>query len=253
MAVDLRGDLLSLLPIAFWGIPHRIGRGTRGGGFATTLLVPPVSAGRDHEVDRTLDVAGIIGAKSEDRSITLKVPQEAIDKAENIFAEFKINADKTILLMPGAQWQWRGWPIESFASLGDMLVEDGFDVAITGTKSEKSLIKSIQSAAKSTLIDFSGVFDLKSLAATLTLCKGFVAVESGPASIAGAVGTKGIVLFGPGIPEHFGPVSDQNRVIHKPCSLHPCYQRGDCIKQEDWCMGKISPKEVHETLTEILI
>jgi ADP-heptose:LPS heptosyltransferase len=247
LALDLRGDLLSIVPMSLWKIPRRVARATRGGGFALTDVVPPVSAGREHEVERTLDVVRPLGVVPSDRLPHLIVPADARERARQVFAELGSPLDETILILPGAQWQWRIWPLANFAALARTLLGRGKKVAVVGAGSDGPMLDEIVRLAPGTL-RIAGKLDLKALAAALAGCRAFVASDSGPAAIASGVQARGVVLFGPGVPSQFGPRAPGIKLVHEPCDDGPCYQRGDCQKQERWCMARIEVPRVAAAL-----
>jgi len=249
IAIDLRGDLLTLLPMLFWGIPRRVGRATRGGGFALTQTVPPVGFGRQHEVDRTLDVAAAVGAAIDDRTATLDVSGALQKAAKQIYQDNKLNPARTIILAPGAQWRWKQWP--HFAELVKQLLDEKKQVAIVGAAGDASLAREIIEAVPG-VVDLTGQTDLQQLTALFSLCQGFVAVDSGPAHLAAASGAAGVALFGSSEPERFAPISDKVRVLHRTCPFFPCYQRGDCRIPEQWCMERIEADAVYQALVDVL-
>ena len=251
LALDLRGDLLSIVPMSLWNIPRRFARVTRGGAFAVTDIVPPAARGRGHEVERTIDVVAELGAVSSEDVPRLAVPAAAIERARGVFAEHGQRLDDAILLLPGAQWEWRRWPTENFAALARALMARGHRVAAVGAKGDLPFLAPLVEAAPGAVL-LAGKLDLKGVAGALVVCRGFVASESGPAAIASGVGARGVVLFGPGIPEQFGPRGEHIRIVREPCGDRPCYQRGDCQRLPNWCMARIEVDRVVATLGELL-
>jgi len=252
LAVDLRGDLLTLLPMVFWKIPERVGRATRGGGFALTRVVPPARPGGEHEVDRTLAVVAALGAGTDDRAIELNVPGDALLGARAFLERQGLDPEKSFVFGPGAQWPWKLWPRRNFAELGRTLVADGYRVVVVGAGREAMMIEEIVRAGGPGMVGCAGALDLRELAGLFLLCRGYVAVDSGLGHIAAAAGAPGVMLFGPGPPAQFAPVSEKVRVLRKPCPLHPCHQRGPCRRPDHWCMRRIAPGEVYEALRSVI-
>ena len=252
LAIDLRGDLLTILPMLFWKIPRRMARATRGGAFALTDIIPPAAKDRRHEVDRTLDVVAFLGAETMDRNVGIEPPGDAITRVRVVFEDYGLDPAKTILLSPGTQWRWRMWPIERFSELIIKLDALSFSIAVIGGREDVSLAERIVHTGKLPGINLAGKFSLVELLAAFKLSRGFVSTESGPVHLAAAAGACGVVLFGPGEQECFGPLTDRIGVLHHPCPLHPCYQRGECLRPEEWCMNSISVDEVIMTLKEKL-
>ncbi len=253
LAVDLRGDLLSLLPLAFWSIPRRVGRIARGGDFAVTQAVEGGDDRYAHEVDRTNRVAAAVGAPAGSRQPRLSVSAEATAVACAILAEHDLDPAQTVLLCPFAQWEWKHWPYEHYRQLVPRLRERGFHVAVTGSAGNAGAAESLSRAVGGVLVNLAGKADLKGLTGLFSLCRAFVAVDSGPAHVAAATGAPGIVLFGPSDPARFGPISDRVQLLQRTdCPLFPCYQRGQCQNQQNWCMNKITISAVLDVLVPIL-
>lgn len=253
LAVDLRGDLLSLLPLAFWNIPRRVGRIARGGGFAVTRAVEGSDDRNAHEVDRTNRVAAAVGAPATGRQPRLSVSGEAIALANAILAEHALDPAHTVLLCPFAQWAWKQWPEEHYRRLVPWLRERGYRVAATGSAADAGAAEALSREVGGHLVNLAGKADLKGLAGLFFLCRAFIAVDSGPAHVAAATGAPGIVLFGSSDPARFGPISNRVQLLQKTdCPLFPCYQRGECQNQQNWCMEKINVAEVQNALSPIL-
>ncbi|MDP8224452.1 MAG: glycosyltransferase family 9 protein [Candidatus Lernaella stagnicola] len=249
LAIDLRSDILTLLPMAWWAIPVRVGRATRGGGFTLTHEVPPVDPARSHEVRRTLDVVARLDAEAQDERLALSPGDEAVRKATQVLREAGLSRKRTVLLAPGAQWRWKWWP--GFGDLAHRLHEAGWQTAVIGAPGDEHFHAAITERDPAT-ISLIGRFNLRELTAAFALTRGFVAVDSGPAHLAAGVDAAGVMLFGSGQPEQFAPLSEKIRIIHRPCAMNPCYQRGECVNPDQWCMVKISASEVFAALTEVL-
>jgi ADP-heptose:LPS heptosyltransferase len=251
LAIDLRSDLLSLLPLLSWKIPRRIGRATRGGGFALTHVMP-CAPKETHEIERTLSVV-----PGENQSHYRQLPflsssRKAQSRCRQVLHEHDLDPERTVLFSPGAQWKWRRWPEEHYITLASLLDQTGIQVAIVGSRSDQETARHICHGITGKSADLTGQLSLVELAAVFNASAGFVSSESGPALIASAVEARGLVLFGPGSPQDFGPFCPTIGYIHHPCQTGPCYQRGTCQNPNNWCMGSITPQEVFEALKKKL-
>jgi ADP-heptose:LPS heptosyltransferase len=164
LAVDLRGDLLTLLPMAFWGIPERVARATRGGRFALTRVVPPAPAGHEHETQRTLDVAAAVGASSPDCDVRVKVPPEAVKTAQCLLESTGLRPEKTVLFSPGAQSPIKRWPDANFGALARTLRADGLQAAVVGSSGDAGMAQEIVRTGEG-VVDLTGKTNLKELTA----------------------------------------------------------------------------------------
>lgn len=122
----------------------------------------------------------------------------------------------------------RRWPEENFAALCDYFSSRGFAVYLVGSVAEKKINSRI--AAMSTYnkedrkpVDLSGLLSLHELAWLFSRASLVVANDSGPMHIAAAMGVPTIGLFGPNLPERFGPYGKKCVGIRKdtrpPCIL----------------------------------
>ncbi len=101
----------------------------------------------------------------------------------------------------------RRWPEENFASLCDYFSSRGWNVYLVGSADEKSINSDILKLCKNKdkVIDTSGSLSLGQLAYLFSRMKLVIANDSGPMHIAAAMSTPTIGLFGPNLPERFGP------------------------------------------------
>lgn len=250
LKVDLRGDLLTILPMFFWGPGKLVARATRGGGPLLDRVIPPAAANRRHESEKTLDLIGsILGKTIAGFPGDLQIPETSLQSTREMFSNYNLNPEKTILFAPGAQWKWRQWPTEHFQALAEKLIGRGMQVAISGSKAQRASLQAICPKPYSAdVVNLCGRLSLTEFAAACGLCKAIVAVDSGPAHIARAMNARGVVLFGPADVERFGPHNSRLQMIRKECPLNPCQQINDCQRQEDWCMKRISVDEVFAAL-----
>ncbi len=101
----------------------------------------------------------------------------------------------------------RRWPEENFASLCDYFSSKGWTTYLVGSAGEKRINSDILKLCKTKdkVIDTSGSLSLGQLAHLFSRMKLVIANDSGPMHIAAAMGTPTIGLFGPNLPERFGP------------------------------------------------
>lgn len=157
--------------------------------------------------------------------------------------------DILVILNPGGNWRCKRWPEESFARLGDRIVERyKARIVISGAKKDEDIGRRIYSLMRYKPILAVGKTTLKQLAALCKRAKIVIANDSGPMHIAVAVGSQTIALFGPTSEKITGPYNERKnwKVIRAEidCPL-PCYNL-NC--PENRCMQAIS---VDKVLSEI--
>ena len=190
------------LPICAWTKAPVIA-GTRGINKGLDhLLTHPVEQKNEHEITRRLRICKRIGINMpKDQTLEWHISDRERLKALQILSEFD---NPIVALHPGAKDQFKQWPAEHFVKLGNMLVEAGLDVAITGNFGEAHLAEPIAKQiplAKS----IAGKHSLRVFSAFLKYVDLVITNDTGPMHIAFAHRTPTIALFGPTDPNKCGP------------------------------------------------
>ena len=92
---------------------------------------------------------------------------------------------------------------------------------------------------------------VRQLASLLERCDLLISTDSGPAHVAGAVGTPTVVTYGPCPPEVTAPFGGESVAIRPKVSCAPCF-RTDCRMGRCACAEEIDPDEVFERATPFL-
>lgn len=224
-----------------------------------------------HCAQTFLDMVNSLGARAElKRLCSLHYSSKDRKIVDSLLKRFGLEkGEKIVGIAPGAaeSAKCRMWPFSRFAEVSNHLLEGGnTKIVFTGTKAEKELIQSIiaQVDRKEGIIDLSGKLSLPQLFYFLEKCAVFLGNDSGPMHIAAAQGTRTIGLFGPNLPERFGPFGKGNIGIYKgrSCEFSPCInvhlgEVPDCLypkRSKDYqkCMKNISVSVVVEEVTQAL-
>jgi ADP-heptose:LPS heptosyltransferase len=171
------------------------------------------------------------------------------------------NGKKVVLLFPGganntiSEQYLRRWPIEYYAELANLLLNNGYHVIVSGAKSDEWINKYFSNNVKNLV----GKTDLES---TITLIKDvdcIVTHDSGPLHMSLLLTkTKTISIFGPvldiaRIPKnlkHSMVLSDYNRLPE--CS--PCYSgKGFVECTDNKCMKVYKAQEVKLLIDKIIL
>lgn len=246
LGIDLRGDILSIIPLFLSGIPFRFGRDRWGGGF---LLTHPVSTDRSkdvHEKDKTLALLDALEIPVTDRELELSAPEVEEAFVEQFLRKCQIPQDgRIVAIAPAALYSWKAWPPEKFAQL---ITQLGKEIScwffFIGGPGDREILDGIANQSEARTMNCSDLMNLCQTAALLQRSALFIGNDSGLSHIAAAMKTPLIQLFGPGEPEKFGHTGPGRIVIQRAdCSYHPCQQR-DCITPREWCMNKIAVGDV---------
>ncbi len=147
-----------------------------------------------HEVERSLDLASAAGfplpAGDDGR---LAVCRDVEARPPGL-------PENYVVVHPGASVPARAWAPERHASLTAALVNDGWDVLVTGGPSETGLTARVCGAPRDGVIDLGGRTSLAALAEVLAGARAAVVGNTGPAHLAAAVGCPVAWLHAPTLP-----------------------------------------------------
>jgi len=143
------------------------------------------------------------------------------------------------------------WPADRFASLGKMLVEKmKMRVMIFGGPSDRGPADRLARAIGAGVINLAGKSELDELGGLISLCRGFVANDSGPLHLAAAIGIPVIGLFGSSNPAATAPRGENVRTIFKNIPCSPCLK---AVCPSDFqCMISITPEDVYSQLEQMM-
>jgi len=265
-AVVRYSSLLSYLS----GACRRVGfhRFNQEGGYAGDLVTHKVlHNGHIHAAHTFLDLVHALDAPPDQvprvkRSRTrdcLDVPKISTDAnaAAAIWRKLRaIHPDigparKLVVINPNAsdQFPMRRWPRESFTELARQLLEDPeVFLLITGVAGEKPDAQYMcERLGSSRALDLTGQTTITELLHLFNLSHVMVTNDSGPAHFAALTRIHEIVLFGPEIPERYGPLSATADVIHTGYSCSPCIgplnqRRSPC--NDNVCLKSITVEEI---------
>jgi heptosyltransferase-2 len=259
-SILLKNSFSSALTVFLAGIPRRIGyaRDLRSL-LLTDTLVPEKQDGRFKPisaVDYYLDIAHFIGAKIENRKLTLSLRQEDRDELYKTFPQLQSLTAPLVILVPGGAFgPSKLWAVERFAAVANELFTcygATVVISVAPTPQEKQIAARIQAASRYPLLSLSDR-PLKpgQLKALFEKAEVVITNDTGPRHIAAALGRKVITLFGPNNPAwtQTGYADEIQIVGQSACA--PC-DKPKCIKEEHYCMNSISIELVLEQVKNIL-
>ncbi|MEW6456976.1 MAG: glycosyltransferase family 9 protein [Acidobacteriota bacterium] len=170
-------------------------------------------------------------------------------RIEKILNDNYLKNYKRVLLHVSAGNEFRDWGIDNIKKFIKYLSqEESMKVILVG--SEKDLDRVDYLKNEKNVYSLVGKLNLKELREIIIKSDVFVGPDSGPMHLASTTRTPIIALFGPTIPEIFGPWSENAFVIQKNFDCRPCKQK-KCEK-EFICIRSISPEEVFEKVKNTL-
>jgi len=199
-------------------IPVRVGYDRKCAFLLTHKIADKKSLAVKHEVEYNLELTGLIGAKTDNKTLDLKINKEIIRQVKEKFSLKDL--DSLVVLHPWTSDPIKLWPKENFLQLAKMLIEQlNLHVLIVGGRENSARAKEGFNLKTDAFIDLTGKTSLKELAALLSQSKLLVSADSGPVHLACAVGTPVIALFRNDIlgksAKRWGPWVGNNIVIEK--------------------------------------
>lgn len=255
--VDLQGLLRSGLITFLTPASMKVGfkQAREGSHYFYDLKIP--GNGAVHAVDRCLEVATVIGAKSK----KIEFPLFPDMKSRERVARLIDHIPEYVVIAPSTRWATKRWPARNFSAL---IKRVPLPCVIAGTRGDREIAQEVMQGALrkervkgeakgGEVLDLCGRTSLKELVALIDGAKAVVCSDSGPMHIAAALKKPLVALFGPTDPEKTGPYGwQQNRnmkVIRTSVSCSPCRKKR-C--RESVCMKDISVDTVFNALEEYL-
>ena len=169
-----------------------------------------------HAIERYLTVAEALGCE--------RGPVEfvfAVDEADRAAAAAMAPRGAYAVLMPGANWATKQWPVERFAALVEPIrTRFGLECVVSGGPDVAGLAARIPGA-----VDLAGRTNLRQLVALLERAALVIANDSGPMHIAAALGRPLVTPYGPTNPVRTGPYARESSVVRLDIPCSPCYSR----------------------------
>ncbi|HIU63729.1 MAG TPA: glycosyltransferase family 9 protein [Candidatus Avacidaminococcus intestinavium] len=247
LAIDLQGLFKSAVVAALSGANRKIGYNYMREG--SSLISKPIHGQHDngHVVQQYLDVIRYLGSSIEEPvfpKLNLDTELLEINKRVNLEAYGKTWED-TVVLVPGAGWPTKEWPIHHFVELSKRLIEDGKIIILAGGPVEKTKGQAIiNGLQKQQAINLIGRTNLRQLAALMSKAKLCIGGDTGPLHVAAAMNCEAIALFGPTKAERNGPYGKHIQIIVSPVPCNYNFRTKEEIK--DNCMEKITVDEVYD-------
>jgi len=158
-----------------------------------------------------------------------------------------------------ANWLPKIWPGARFVELADALTKkngtfENAKVAIFGGPGEEALAKPILDALGDQAVDFVGNLTITETAAFIKKCKVFVGNDSGLMHMSAALGVPTLGLFGPSMPEHYGPWGPHAHSVRSDISFQELVQTPQFDhRKTDNLMQGLSSKKVLKALEKLVL
>ncbi|GAB3540420.1 glycosyltransferase family 9 protein [Spirosoma fluminis] len=176
---------------------------------------PEVLVATRHEVERQLDLVATLGCHTDDRRLSLQLPDGARERAMHWLYEAGVDMSRPWLVMhPGVSEEKRRYPASGFIKAAHRLADiHDYQILLTGSSSEWAYVDTICQQIGEDAFNLAGTMDLGTLAGLLAEAPVLIANNTGPVHMAAALGTPVIVLYAKTNPQHT-PWQVPNRVLY---------------------------------------
>ena len=233
------------------GIPLRLGESKEwGGGVLTDEM--PAAPDELHQAERSLRLVEHAGFRVRDRSLGLRVPEEARSSVARLLEKSGVGSGSPYLLLsPWTSARSRNYPTDRFALAARRVAEEtGCPVVVSGTQADRERAQALLGLLGDRGIDLVGSTDLAGLAALVEGASLLLTSNTSTMHIADALRTPQVVLFaGTELEEQWRPRNAPHRLLRRETSCSPCYAFTCPYTQE--CLD-IPPGEVAEACLSLL-
>ena len=168
--------------------------------------------------------------------------------ADSFFSEYLGQDKRLIGIVPGSNYQAKGWPVDRFIEVSKRIENDGIGIPVIlwGPGERDIAVKISDEVESAIMIPQVGIEKLGAIISRLDMVVG---VDSGPKHIAVLLGVPTVTLFGPTDPEIWDPRTDFHRVIYRNLECSPCRKK-QCNPNS--CMLEIHPEDVIDEIVSVL-
>jgi ADP-heptose:LPS heptosyltransferase len=248
LVIDLFGNPRSAILSFLSGAKYRVGLTYR---FRKYFYNIKVDGFKEviYNVDANLEVVKKIGAYTENKSLEIFLPKDAIEYIENFLKEKTLLNSCLIGVNPFGNWFTKRWGNDKFIELSERLIRDGFNVIFIWGPFEKDELDSIVCKMKNKPI-IAPPTNLKQISALIKRLNLLVTNDTLAKHIAVAVGTPTVTIFGATNKNAWTPPNNPKHIAisaNLPCQ--PCEK----IKCEHFkCMDAISVEEVYREVMRLV-
>jgi ADP-heptose:LPS heptosyltransferase len=208
------------------GIPLRLGESKEWGGGVLTDEVPP-APDELHQAERNLRLVEHVGFVTDDRALSIHVPDAAREHAAALLRERGVTPGSPYLLAsPWTSTQARTYPTDRFAKAARLLSEaTGYPVVVSGTEGDRERAAGVLDTLGERAVDAVGATGLPELAALIDDARLVLTNNTSTMHLADALRTPEVVLYsGTELLEQWRPRTTPHRLLRREVWCSPCYE-----------------------------
>jgi len=264
MVFDLQGLLRTGVMTLATRAPIRIGLQTaREGSALTTNCLIPDSSKHVPAHARLWRIAEVLGMGDAPKQSHITVSSADQQWAATILAALP---RPVIAVHPGARWETKRWPVDSFASLiSRSVAARGGSIIILGSKAERPDAELLQQqlgelapgnlgASPPAILNLAGQTTLKQLTALLGKVDFVVSNDSGPMHLAAGLGTPTLGLFTCTSAARSGPAGSQHELVSTTvaCAASYCKRCPNTGTARLACLTELNVDRVEHALNRLV-
>ena len=247
MQLALRASLLTLGIKATYRVGFNMQRAKEGQWLFTNRKITDTQS--HHVLDSFFSFIEYLGVPRSTPTWNLPLTHD-----DHSFARQQLKEKNSVVISPAASKDERNWLPERYAQVADYIIEQGYQVVLCGspTEREKQLSEQIIQAMQHNPINLVGKTTLKQLTAVLQQAKVVIAPDSGPAHLATTQHTAVLGLYGHSNPQRTGPYNNIDDVV----SVYDKFvqqQHGKPASELPWSTRVKGSQVMHSITTEQVI
>ena len=201
-----------------------------------------------HAADMYLDVLTKLGVEDLQHNGLELFPGEDHEKdAANFWRRHGVFAsDKLVGFNIGSAVVTKRWAPERFAQVADTLAAKGYKPVFFGGTMDEEMVHEAISYMKTTPVVATGSFSIGSLAAAMNRCDLIITNDSGPMHVAISQKVPVVAMYGPSIPDLYGPYTDNAIIVRSNPVCMGCVEAGGMKHKCDdlRCMKELKVEQV---------
>ena len=230
-------------------VPQLYGAAARGRSLLLTRAIkfPPRDKNApdaSHQSSRYLALAASLGAPRWDGTLPEISPPVSADELPLQLSALCRHPQLLLLAACTAYGTAKRWPQENFRAAAEYWIRHGGIVAILGTKSEIATGDAVREGLPAEkCFNLCGKTDIYSLIHLFRSAAFTVANDTGLMHLGAALGTRGIVIFGPTDFTDTGPITPDWKILTLRAKCAPCLAR-TCPAENRYCMENLTASTV---------
>lgn len=189
------------------------------------------------EIHRYLALMNYVGVDAVDDTMTFPVNDVDRDEANALIRHYGLDADRLVVVHPGARLASRRWLPERYRQVVSALLDKGWQPVITGSDAEAGLGQQLADRCGPGCVNLCGKTSLGSLAALLQQARLLICNDTGVSHVAAGVRTRSVVIACGSDVARWRPLDQGlHTVVHaslecRPCAFDVCPIGHQCARQ----------------------